>query len=190
MFGSHHHLERASPARRPVQVVSIPSHDQNASLAKQGLSAASPDTTSLCRQDYCVPGGRWSASSLRTSRRVSYCGDRTGGPVSTWGPFFLQLYRSDAMAPRTPAWCPGRSSDQCSIRPIKKSSVAIFIGNPIPRPEANFRHGKLVSPASDPTPRSIAAKMCLCFQRHKMATAPPSQRAGVRRHKTRRGQIF
>ena len=54
---------------------------QNASLAQQGLSGAPSDTTSLCRQDYCVPGGRRSASSLRTSRRVNYCGDRTGGPV-------------------------------------------------------------------------------------------------------------
>ena len=44
MFGSHHHLERASLARRPVSVFSIPSRDQNASLARQGLSAASPHT--------------------------------------------------------------------------------------------------------------------------------------------------
>jgi len=82
MFGSHHHLERASLARRPVEVFSIPSHDQNTSLAKQGLSAASPHPTSLCRQDCCVPGGWRSTSSLRTSRRMSYCGYRTGGPVS------------------------------------------------------------------------------------------------------------
>ena len=84
MFGSHHHLERASLARRPVSVFSIPSRDQNASLARQGLSAASPQTIALCRQDCCVPGSRWSASSLRTSRRLSYCGDRTGGPISAW----------------------------------------------------------------------------------------------------------
>src|SRR5208282_1554124 len=69
----------------PVQVFSITSHDQNASLAKQGLSAASPHPIALCRQDCCVPGSRWSASSLRTSRRLSYCGDRTGGPISAWG---------------------------------------------------------------------------------------------------------
>ena len=42
MFGSRHHLERASPPRRPVSVLSIPSHGQNASLPKQGLSSASP----------------------------------------------------------------------------------------------------------------------------------------------------
>ena len=100
MFGSHHHLERASLARRPVDVFSIPSHDQNTSVARQGLSAASPNTIANCRQDYCVPGGRWSASSLRTSRRLSYCGDRTGGPVSACGAVrLLQLYCSDAMAP-------------------------------------------------------------------------------------------
>jgi hypothetical protein len=100
MFGSHHHLERASLARRPVSVFSIPSHDQNASLAKQGLSAASPHPIALCRQDCCVPGGRWFASSLRTSRRLSYCGDRTGGPVSAWGAVrLLQLYCSHTMAP-------------------------------------------------------------------------------------------
>src|ERR1019366_8397979 len=52
----------------PVELFSISSRGQNTSLAKQGLSAASTHTTSLCRQDYCVPGGRWSASSLRTSR--------------------------------------------------------------------------------------------------------------------------
>ena len=36
-----------------------------------------------------LPGGRWSASSLRTSRRVSYCGDRTGGPVWRWRRFLF-----------------------------------------------------------------------------------------------------
>jgi hypothetical protein len=35
-------------------------HDTKTHLS---LSAASSHTTSLCRQDYCVPGGRWSASS-------------------------------------------------------------------------------------------------------------------------------
>jgi hypothetical protein len=59
-----------------------------------------------------------SASSLRTSRRLSYCGDRTGGPVSAWGPF--GFYNCIArMQWRPHAWCPGRSSDQCSIRLIK-----------------------------------------------------------------------
>ncbi len=64
MFGSHRHLERASLARCPVEIFSIPSRHQNASLAEQELSAASSHTISLCRQDYCVPGGRCSASSL------------------------------------------------------------------------------------------------------------------------------
>jgi hypothetical protein len=41
-----------------------------------------------------------SASSLRTSRRLSYCGDRTGGPISAWGAVgLLQLYCSDARVP-------------------------------------------------------------------------------------------
>ena len=99
MDGPNHHLERASLARRPVAVFSIPSHDQNASLAKQGLSTASPHTIALCRQDCCVPGSRWFASSLRTWRRLSYCGDRTGGPVSAWGPFGFCNCCSDARTP-------------------------------------------------------------------------------------------
>jgi hypothetical protein len=40
------------------------------------------------------PGGWWSASSLRTSRRVSYCGDRTVRPVSAWRGRSLLLSRS------------------------------------------------------------------------------------------------
>ena len=61
-----------------------------------------------CRQYYCLPGGRWSASSIRTSRRVSYCGDRTGGPVSAWGavPFYnriarMQWRQNPCMVPRS-----------------------------------------------------------------------------------------
>ena len=44
---------------------------QNASLARQGLSGASPHTATLCRQDHRLPRGRRSASSLRTSRRMT-----------------------------------------------------------------------------------------------------------------------
>ena len=49
----------------------ISSQDQNTSLTRQGLSAASPHTASLCRRDHRVPGGGRSASSLRTSRRMT-----------------------------------------------------------------------------------------------------------------------
>jgi Integrase core domain len=41
------------------------------SLAQQGLSAASPHTAILCRRDHRVPRGGRSASSLRTSRRMT-----------------------------------------------------------------------------------------------------------------------
>ena len=71
MSRSHHHLQRASLALRPVELFSVSSQDQNPSLARQGLSAASPHTASLCRQDHRVPRGGWSASSLRTSRRMT-----------------------------------------------------------------------------------------------------------------------
>src|ERR1700692_1349171 len=71
MLGSHHHLQRASLARRPVELFSISSQDQNTSLTRQGLSAASPHTAALCRRDHRVPGGGRSASSLRTSRRMT-----------------------------------------------------------------------------------------------------------------------
>ena len=87
--------------------------------------------------------GWWSASSLRTSRRVMYCGDRIGGPVSAWGAVpFLQLYRSGAMASRTHAWCPSRSSDQCSIRLIKnrqsRSSSANGFQHAVERLDRDF----------------------------------------------------
>ncbi len=117
----------------PVQVFSITSHDQNASLAKQGLSAASPHPIALCRQDCCVPGSRWSASSLRTSRRLSYCGNRTGGPISAWGgrSAFTNVLLGCNGA-RTHACCPGRSSAQCSIRPIKKRQSRSSSANRFP----------------------------------------------------------
>jgi transposase InsO family protein len=50
---------------------SISPQDQNTSLTRQGLSAASPHTAFLCRRDCRVPGGGRSASSLRTSRRMT-----------------------------------------------------------------------------------------------------------------------
>ena len=64
-------LQRASLARRPVELFSISSQGQNTSLTRQGLSAASPHTASFCRRDHRVPGGGRSASSLRTSRRMT-----------------------------------------------------------------------------------------------------------------------
>ena len=68
-LGSHHHLQRASLAARPLRVFSISSLD-NTSVTRQGLSAASPHTASLCRRHHRVPGGGRPASSLRTSRRL------------------------------------------------------------------------------------------------------------------------
>jgi hypothetical protein len=83
-----------------VSVFSMPSHDENASLTKQGLSAASPHTIALFRQDCCVPGSRWSASSLRTSRRLSYWATEQAEPFRRWGAVrLLKLYCSDARAP-------------------------------------------------------------------------------------------
>jgi hypothetical protein len=69
VFGSHH-LQCASLAARPVELFSISSQNQKASCTRQGLSAASPNPTSRCGQDYRLPGGGRSASSLRTSRRL------------------------------------------------------------------------------------------------------------------------
>ena len=70
MLGSHHHLQRASFAARPLQVFSISSLDQDTSVTRQGLSAASPHTASLCRRHHRGPGGGRPTSSLRTSRRL------------------------------------------------------------------------------------------------------------------------
>ena len=50
---------------------------------------------------------------------------------AAWGPFSLQLYRSDAMAPGTHAWCQVAVATNVLF---DKSSVAIFIGKPIPGP--------------------------------------------------------
>src|ERR1700681_795817 len=55
-----------SLAPRPVELFSISSQDQNPSRTRQGLSAAPPHTASLCRQDYRLPGGGRSASSVGT----------------------------------------------------------------------------------------------------------------------------
>src|SRR4051794_29634329 len=61
-------FKRESFAARPVDVFSISSLDQNTSVTRQGLSAASPHTASRCRRHHRVPGGGRCASSLRTSR--------------------------------------------------------------------------------------------------------------------------
>jgi hypothetical protein len=45
------------------------------------------------------------------------------------------MYRSDAMAPKTHACCPDRSSGQCSTRPI-------FAGKPIPKLDRFFEQGQ------------------------------------------------
>jgi transposase InsO family protein len=66
IFNESHlrHLQRESLAARPLEVFSISSLDQDTSVTRQGLSAASPHTASFCRQDYRVPRGRRSTSSL------------------------------------------------------------------------------------------------------------------------------
>jgi hypothetical protein len=64
MLGSHHHLQREPLAARPLEVFSISSLEQDTSLTRQGLSAASSHTASFCRQDCRVPRGRRSTSSL------------------------------------------------------------------------------------------------------------------------------
>jgi hypothetical protein len=46
--------------------------------------AASPNSTSFASGPGFRQQLRRPASSLRTLRRVSYCGDRIGGPVSAW----------------------------------------------------------------------------------------------------------
>src|ERR1019366_6844808 len=116
----------------PVELFSISSRGQNTSLAKQGLSAASTHTTSLCRQDYCVPGGRWSASSLRTSRCMTSVVTEQADPFRRGGPFrftILSLGCNDAQNPRMG---PGRSSDQCSIRLIKNRQSRSSSANRFP----------------------------------------------------------
>ena len=131
MFGSHHHLERVSPAQRPVEVFSIPSQDQNASLAKQGSSAASPHTTSLCRQDCCVPGGRNIAPSellWRPNRRTCF-GAR--------GRSFLQSLGCNGA--QNPCMVPKSQQRPMFYSTNQKSSVAIFIGKPIPRSDRFLR---------------------------------------------------
>jgi hypothetical protein len=48
--------------------------DENASLARQGLSGEPTDTPAHCRQDYPVPGGRGPPSSLRTTCGLNLSG--------------------------------------------------------------------------------------------------------------------
>src|SRR4029450_1614563 len=74
MLGSHHHLQRESLAARRLEVFSISSLDQDTSVTRQALSAASPHTVCLCGRYHRVPRGGWSASSLRRSRGMT---DRT-----------------------------------------------------------------------------------------------------------------
>ena len=92
MFGSHHHLQRASLAPRLVVIFSISSPNQNASLARQGLPRDPSNTPANRWQDHCLPGGRRPASSLRTTRCMNSWGDRNGMPASRGRPFPLSNY--------------------------------------------------------------------------------------------------
>ena len=67
----------------------------------------------------------------------------------------LQLYRSDAIVPRTHAWCSGRSSDKCSIRLIKNCSRNL-IGRPVPRPDLFLSKERHRSRGSAPRSRVSA----------------------------------
>ncbi len=86
MSRSRYHPQRASLAPRTVELFSISSWRQNASLAQQGLPTASSRATSLRRQYYCLPGGRRSASSLRASSRVRW----RGGTLLLCLPFIFE----------------------------------------------------------------------------------------------------
>ena len=70
----------------------------------------------------------------RTSRRVSYCGDRKANPFRVMVRSFLQLYSSNAMAPSTHDGARVAAATNF-YSTNQKSSVAIFIGKPIPRPD-------------------------------------------------------
>ncbi len=69
---------RVSPARCAVIIFSVLSPDQDASLARQGLSGHPASTPTCCGQDHRVARGRRTASSLRTSRRLSSHRDDAG----------------------------------------------------------------------------------------------------------------
>ena len=86
-------------------------------------------------QDCCVPGCRWFSSSLRMSRRLSYCGDRTGRPVSAWGPFGIYNCIARMQWRQSPCILPRSQQRPMFYSTNQKSSVAIFIGKPIPRPD-------------------------------------------------------
>src|ERR1700719_4151337 len=64
--GSVMGLERGGCVVQPR----LSSQNEDPSVTRQGLSAASPHTASPCGQDYRLPGSGRSASSLRASRRL------------------------------------------------------------------------------------------------------------------------
>jgi hypothetical protein len=61
--------------------ISLLSPDQDASLARQGLSGQPASTPTCCGQDHRVPRGRRTASSLPAPRRLSSHRDDTGAPI-------------------------------------------------------------------------------------------------------------
>ena len=72
---------------------------------------------------------------LRTSRRVSYCGDRTCAPVGRWTiRFYNRIPRMQQRREPTRG-AEIASFHQCSIQLIEKASVANFIGKSIHRPD-------------------------------------------------------
>ena len=85
-------------------------------------------------QDHCLPGGWWSASSLRTSRRVSHFGNQKGGTFRRGGHSALQTYRSDAMSPGTHAGAHVAAATNI-LSNLSKLLSRDLIGEPIPRPD-------------------------------------------------------
>jgi len=101
----------------------------------------------VCRQDYCVPGGRWSASSLRTPRRVSYCGDRTQDPLQRGGRSFFATVSLGSKCAQNPCMAPRSQQRPMFYSTDQKSLVAIFICKPSPRPDRFLSRDRLSSEA-------------------------------------------
>ena len=103
------------------------SQDQNASLARQGLSGEPHRSPTRCRQDHRVPRGRWTASSLRAPGCLNSCEYRTDTPFfGVEGHSALQSRRTNAMPFD---WIQAPSSHQ--RHQLMKIRIPIFTREPI-----------------------------------------------------------
>jgi len=124
--------------RRKVIHVAVTHNPTQVWLAHQMTEAFPWDTAPRYRQPLArsLPSRRSVAYIIATNvaprKLVSYCGDRTGGPVSAWGPFPFTTVSLGYNGAHNPCMGPRSQQQPMFYSTNQKSSVAISSANRFP----------------------------------------------------------